>query len=135
MSPDEINQIIDMLQKKLGPISQTVWEAYVRQQYVIGVQQILLGVAFLIATGIGAYVIHVIWSVLKEYQDEFDAKKAANPTGYNGTRPDGDAEAAMTVLVGIVAVVLFLIGAWLISDGIGHLVNPTYGAIQGLLGR
>jgi hypothetical protein len=122
MNADQINQVINELAAKLGPLGRTVWDAYVRQQLVVGYQELGFAVVLLVVM-IGLLVVaRMVWNARAKAH-------LANPRA-NLSEYEGGTTGAL--LSGAVCLCLTLL---LVSDGIAHLVNPQYGAVQALLGR
>lgn len=134
MSSGEINKIVDTLAQKLGPMAQQVWDAYVRQQYVIGIQQIVIGSIMLLGVIGCGVVIRLAWRHYQRENAKFEATKKNGGYGY-GSGPDGEGEVGISAAAGVIGLVLLAVGMLLVAEGIGHIVNPAYGAVQGLLGR
>lgn len=113
MSAADIQSIINTLSEKLGPVGKIAWEAYVRQRYVIGYTQLAFAILLAIFASIAS---KFAWDMYSNPEHEDD---------------DG----AIVFFSGLVAVVCLIVMVGLVTDGVGHIVNPSYGAIQGLLGR
>jgi len=123
MTPQEIEQIIDMLIEKLGPIGGQVWSIYVRQVYIQTAQNIAVGLLFLLAA-VG-FLLGGIWSA-KSYL----RAKNASPNHYGV----GDRQAVGIIICGILGPAALVFGViYLVSTM--ALFNPEYYAIQMLLGR
>lgn len=139
----DVNKLAEQLAKIAGPIAQHGWEVYVRQQYVIGVQQ-LVGAGVLLLVAIGC-VLAAAWAVrshdrqIDRYDRElaewtkFDSAKRLRST--KPSSPDCAAELLVLVLFGLIGVVAIIVAVCLASDAFAHFYNPEYGAIQGILGR
>lgn len=129
----DINQIANTLQKIVGPIAREGWDAYVRQQYVIGIQEVVWAIIVFVGGLVAAVVATKARRALKKFDDEKEAFKKTN--GYYpswGTNED----AFVTLFVSLIAVaVIIIIDVALCVDAFGHFFNPEYGAIQGILGR
>lgn len=111
-----VNQLADELGKVAGPMAQHGWEILVRQQYVIGVQQLILAMLGSIVLGLGIHLIR---------------RGIAYPRGTKYDKEDWREEAIMLTIAGVVASIIGTIAAILFgADAIAHLVNPEYGAIQ-----
>lgn len=101
-------QIIDQLNKLLTPAAKVVWEAAVRQQYVIAFQQVAFGLLLTIFA-IGC------WRVRKKIpSDDFD-------------------RAVMSGALVVVSCAMVCVALALLSDAVGHIINPYAGAINWLL--
>jgi hypothetical protein len=115
MSASDINNLINTLAEKLGPLGKVVWDSYIRQQIVIGCDELVWAVV-LAGVAIGAVTVTVhCWR-----DEEFNSENG--PVGF--------------FVVGcVIAPTAFLAALGLGLDAVGHLANPQYGAIQALLGR
>lgn len=116
MTPQEIEQILDMLAEKLGPYAEMVWGVYVRQVYVGVAKDVFLALLFFACGAAGVWLIKMFigkWKKGKSYDDCWDI-------------------AAIITLV--VTVFCFALG-FLGLSGLFNLLNPEYHAIQMLLGR
>jgi len=123
MTPQEIEQILDMLIEKLGPIGGHVWSIHVRQVYVMaladGVATILLLLAalgFLIG---GIYCARRYLSIERGPEYRY-----------------GVGERWISGVIGCaIGGPTFLVFGLIFGSGLLKLLNPEYYAIQLLLGR
>jgi len=119
MTPEEIQQIIDMLAEKLGPMAQVVWEAYVTQAGLSGIRAGLMAVALAILTLVSASLLAIfIW-------------------GIKHSKIQDDKEFCMgsAVFDGVAFVIVLVATIYVAVDAYMRLNNPAYYAIQMLLGR
>lgn len=119
---DSIKNAITPLADKIGQGVGHVYYVYVRQQFVVGITDIVRGVLELVALGIIAWLVNKLW----------------RPIYLTATSGDGD----IGVQLGLVFVVplLGMLIAYLCSDifnylpdAVGHMVNPEYYAIQDII--
>lgn len=130
MTPEEIQQIIDMLAEKLGPMAQVVWEAYLRQVYINVAQSGLLGLFLVIGGCVGLLI---GYKCLKQRRVMVAAR--ANPAD-RYSHPYGDtlpSEFGMGLGFGLGSGAITL-GLWILTYCL-QVLNPQYAAIQMLLGR
>jgi len=120
MTPEQIEQIIEMLAEKLGPMAEVVWEAYVAQAALTAMHWTLMSavLGILTLTSLGFLIVFI-------------------GGGLNKDQSDGDREFcwASSCVDGIVFVVLLLMWLWVSVEAYMRLNNPAYYAIQMLLGR
>lgn len=121
MNNVDVSKIIDQLKEALGPISQQVMEAYIRQQMVVGVQSLVSAAAALVVMATMGYVSKRLWSWAR--------------AGWDGHPGDEDWAFAHFLPIGclVVTAFAFFFAVGQIENGVAHLVNPTYYAIQDLL--
>ena len=112
MTPEQIEQIIDMLAEKLGPIGGQVWSIYMRQVYVGALGALLWLVAFLVGSAIFVRAARWVCANSKDYDKNMFAFFL-----YAGALACGIA--ALCAL----------------TFGVLRILNPEYHAIQMLLGR
>lgn len=129
MTPQEIEQIIDMLAEKLGPIGGQVWSIYVRQVYVSIVVSVLWAVLFL-AVGI----VGMVAGILIQRRLKRDRAASKDPQGHWENYFDP------TLYYSSIATAYGLGGTGLVLAALAlsecvKLLNPEYYAIQMLLGR
>lgn len=105
-------QVIDVLNKLLSPAARVAWGAVVRQQYVIGVQEVVGAALF-------GTLVYGCWRWQKKLRPSKDW--------------DSEEIALFRGVAIVLAVVFALVGTWFCMDGIGHFVNPYAGAINQLL--
>jgi len=122
MTPQEVEQILDMLVEKLGPIGTHVWSIYVRQVYIEAWAQGIFGILCLLAV-IGS-TIGLIWCC-KQYK-----KVKESDRSYGA----GERQLIGIIISVIIAGVAGFCVPFLLY-GFTLLFNPEYHAIQMLLGR
>ena len=110
MTPEQLEQIVNTLVEKLGPIGEHVWTAYVKQVYV----NVLGSAIWLLAFVLGACA--CVWA----------ARRAAKPNG--GDEFD-------VYIAWCAAGFLLLLALVAFTFGVLQVINPEYHAIQMLLGR
>lgn len=126
---EQINGIVE----KLTPLAAHVWEVYVRQQYVIGYQQLAMAFLLLVMIAAGACVIA---KILMAWQRDEKAWNRVHDEGKRyGEKFDDESYMIGVVVTGVVCLLLIFPLIGFAIDGFGHLANPEYGAIQGLLNR
>jgi hypothetical protein len=108
MSP-EVTEIVSALAK----ISTPVWDAFVFQTRLWGIMKLIFGIAFLI-TG---------FMMLTKFNSMAEVKR----------NQDGDLTSRDGLAIGVV--IFLLVGVLLLFTGLFNLVNPTYYAVQTLIGR
>ena len=123
MTPQEIEQIIEMLAEKLGPIGGQVWGIYVRQVYVSVIAETALGILSLLVC-VGS-CLGLVWC-------EKARRRVIDKNPYSICAADG--ESMWLVVVGIIAGITGFMAVSLLS-ALFKLLNPHYYAIQMLLGR
>ena len=123
MTPQEIEQIINTLVEKLGPIGGQVWSIYVRQVYVGVITDVVLGILSLLA-GVG-FLLGARWC-LKSYS----RARATDPHGYGV----GESQCIAAILCTILGPLVIIAGTVALTT-LFRLMNPQYYAIQMLLGR
>jgi uncharacterized membrane protein len=129
MTPEEIQQIIDMLAEKLGPLAQTVWEAYLKQVYIQAAQNAFLGILLIIGGCIG---LAIGYKCFKQRQVIVAARKSQDRYGHAyGDTIDQELGMGLGFGLGSTATVL---GVFILSFCV-QILNPEYTAIQMLLGR
>ena len=123
MTPQEIEQILDMLIEKLGPVGGHVWSIYVHQVYIEALAGGLVG-ALLLLAALGMLIGGI-------YSAKCYLAIDRNPHGHYGA---GD-----RWLNGIIACVIAgptcLITGMIFASDLIRLFNPEYYAIQMLLNR
>lgn len=112
MSASDLKQIIAALKEALGP----AWDAYVRQQYIIGGEQIAVGVMLAVAVGASLPFCRYMIGRFKE-DESCEGSLAIGVSGF------------------ILEVIALVPAVSLLSDGIGHLVNPAGYIIQGIVSK
>lgn len=112
MTPSDITALAE----KLGPIAKVAWSAYVNQQIVIGHQEEVAAIA-MFAVAIALFAL-AGFLVKEDPEAEFDGFSLA-----------ASFAAFIMAMAALVAVM------WFTMDAAGHLSNPSYYAIQGILGR
>ena len=117
MTAEQIEQIVDMLAEKLGPIGAEVWAVYVRQVYV-GIAESAF-VALLCLVGAAAL----------SWLTRHLLRKRAKAGSYDQI----DYEFALMFVLGALAFIVVVGGC--AALGLFRLLNPEYYAIQMLLGR
>jgi|WetSurMetagenome_2_1015567.scaffolds.fasta_scaffold00469_19 hypothetical protein len=108
MSP-EVTEIVSALAK----ISTPVWDAFVFQTRLWGIMKLIFGIAFLIAGFI----------MLTKFNSMVEVER----------NQDGDLTSRDGLAIGVV--IFWLVGILLLFTGLFNLVNPTYYAVQTLIGR
>ena len=112
MTPEQIEQIIEMLSEKLGPLGEVVWAVYMRQVYI----DVLGGFLWMASLLVAAFV---CWRFARKCQ---------------GIKDSMDRElGTLCAYFGFVCCLLLAFCA-LIFDVL-KVLNPEYHAIQMLLGR
>ena len=115
MTPQEIEQIIDMLVEKLGPTGLHIWSVYIRQVYI----QVAMDMFYTVLMTLGAIVSFLAgYKCMKRYQE-------------GPSLNSWDLGALAGFMIGICLILMALI----VSNGIAALFNPEYHALQMLLGR
>ena len=112
MTPEQVEQIIEMLSEKLGPLGEHVWAVYMRQVYVDAVGALLWLVAFLVGSAIFVKAARWVCANSSDYDKNVFAFFL-----YAG---------AMACGVAVLCALTF---------GVLRILNPEYHAIQMLLGR
>lgn len=106
MVSDQIIKVLDELGKRLVGPAQKLWEIYVKQAYVDGIQFIIASMA--------------IWGV---------AYWCYRLYKWGTSNDEGDA-----VVWGAIFTVAFSVGAVLmICAGVGHFINPEYYALMDII--
>ena len=137
----DVNKLVDQLQKIGGPIVDRVLEVYTRQQYNVGITEVATGsiqLVFAILLSVAAVIAFrkcIHWSAVhaKAYSIRYTAAEVDDSCG--------EAEfkcwiyASISGASVIIAIILFVISGLSLNDGILHLMNPQYYAIQEILGR
>jgi len=123
MTPEQIEQIINMLAEKLGPLGEHVWSVYVRQVYVSTLGD-MVGGALLLLAALG-FLLGGVWCARRYMRN-----RRAESYQYNA----GEYQAIGLIICGICGPFALAIGVIAISQVI-RLFNPEYYAIQMLLGR
>jgi len=113
MNPTEVAKILDILVERLGPVGQQVWDALLRQVLIQAQVQQTWGIGLCILAGV--LLVIAIGTAIYEF---------------SGCRDFGNvvAWAALAAISG-------LAGATYLSWAYKGFTNPTYYAIQLLLGR
>jgi hypothetical protein len=111
----DINKLVEQLKDYAGPLAQHGWEILVRQQYIQGIQEMIWAVALLLFVVVGYIFGKKLW-------------KWAG-TVRLGTEDQG-IQYIPAVITWVVSVILVFVSVGLISDGIAHLLNPEYYAVQ-----
>ena len=119
MTPQEVEQIIDMLAEKLGPMAQVVWEAYIAQAVLMGMRSTCIAITMGVLVVISACLLGL-----------FVYCSITGPSG-----EDRDFCVGASVADALVFVVLLLGTIWVAVDAYMRVHNPGYYAIQMLLGR
>lgn len=123
MTPGQIEQIIDMLVEKLGPIGEQVWSIYVRQVYVNAGATLVWAVALLSVAGIGVAIGIEALKRLR-YQEKTSQYYV-----------DADTYYAVTGMAWGFAGIALIFGFLALTAGLQYILNPEYYAIQMLLGK
>jgi len=122
----DVNQLAQQLAKIAGPVAQKSWEAYVRQQYVEGWQNVFAALIFgVILFGLVVWGSKLVsWAKNYEYGDfsVFGPRDAGMPN-------------VLVVLPFILAGFALIFALLNMSWAFAHFYNPGYGAIQDVLGR
>lgn len=108
---DKSSQFVDQAAKMLGSTAGHVYEILVRQQIVDGVDTILITFITLIPTAI------ISWKFYK----------------YSWARKEKDRYSEMYLLIVpivLLCLAVFSTASYQIADGIQHIINPEYYAIQ-----
>lgn len=133
----DVNKLADQLKQIAGPIAKQGWDIYLRQQYVIGWQEIAMATISLIVLVICA--ISFVWAVRSATarDDAYNeaVKDWQKPSYSKPDAPDATGEVATMIAAGVFGLVAFFGLLMWSMDGFAHLFNPGYGAIQGILGR
>jgi len=116
MTPQEIEQIIDMLIEKLGPIGGQVWSIYVRQVYVNAFGSMLWMILLLIGAVVAFYWLR---RGISRYR--------------SGSQSDNTIAMLVGGGIGLGWCLFFAFGTF--TFGVLKILNPEYYAIQMLLGR
>lgn len=93
------------------------WQALLVQQSVIAVQQIVFAIVLLV---LAAAAVKVAQAPLKAWAEGGDADDLFLPV-------------ISVVVLFALALIAFLVGLGLVMDAIGHVVNPTGYAVQGII--
>ena len=123
MTPEQVEQIIEMLAEKLGPLGEHVWAIYVRQVYISVIGDMIGAVIFLLAA-LG-FLLGGIWCARR-----YTRNQEAKPHSYGV----GEYQIIGLTICGICGPTALVIGILALSTVIRPL-NPEYYAIQMLLGR
>lgn len=111
----DINKLVEQLKNYAGPLAEHGWEVLVRQQYIQGVQQIIWAVALLIFVVIGYFLGKKLWKWAGKFE-----------LGYG----DQGMQYIPAVVMWVASVILLFVAVFEVTDGIGHMLNPEYYAVQ-----
>ena len=126
MTPEQVEQIIEMLAEKLGPLGEHVWAIYVRQVYISVIGDMIGAVMFLLAA-LG-FLLGGIWCANRYTRNQEAKPRDSYAYGV------GEYQVIGLVICGICGPTALIIGLWGLST-VTRLLNPEYYAIQMLLGR
>lgn len=108
----EILKRVDEIIGYIKQASPVIWNAYIKQQYLIGISE---GLFILLFLGIFVYGIHIMRTQPKWAMNDCDE----NIGGY-----------VISILSGFVSL---LVSAMFLSNGLLRILNPEYYAIRALL--
>lgn len=137
MSQSQIQQIIDALKSASG----YGWDALVRQQVVVGYQELASSACLFITL---AVLLIVSLRLYRHYRhnDEANVERRAkerskSQNSYCSSADDLATEgfAIGSIFCSIAALILLCVVIFLTIDGVGHIVNPAGYAITQLLPR
>ena len=123
----ELEQIIEMLIEKLGPLGEHVWTVYVRQVYLMAVQEFVFALLLLAGGGVLVALSKWLWA---QRQTAVENNRGKSYPWTNDTF--GWDMATMVAVIGACCVIVFGVASLL---GCLDVLNPEYYAIQMLLGR
>ena len=130
MTPQEIEQIIDMLVEKLGPMGGQVWYAYTRQAYLQG---IIVGIGFLLVLALTLTAFGIsLWAVTKLKKM---GARPQEPASLKRAYDEDEGTYFCTLFGAAISAIAFLIPLLLVANEALRLINPEYYALQMLLGR
>lgn len=116
-----VNQLAQQFAKFAGPLAKQGFELAVRQQYVIAVQDfVTAALCVILAFALAKYTQHLWRPVRLEHgkdianQDEFIL--------FGGT--------TALIVMPVASVISFIVAVTEINDGVAHLINPGWYAIQ-----
>lgn len=111
----DINKLVEQLKNYAGPLAEHGWEVLVRQQYIQGIQEFIWAVAL---------VIIAICAIILGFKFWKWAKKVEINSYNEGL------QYILPVMTWIVSVIMIFIAVGLTSDGVAHILNPEYYAVQ-----
>lgn len=111
----DINKLVEQIKQYAGPVAQHGWEILVKQQYIQGVQQLIWAVAC-VALAIVSY--RLGWRLWR-WADTVKLDYENDGVQY-----------ILPVLSWIVAIIVAIVSVALLTDGVAHLLNPEYYAVQ-----
>lgn len=111
----DINKLVEQIKQYAGPVAQHGWEILVKQQYIQGIQQLIWAVALFIL-------------VIVSYRLGWRLWKWAGTVELDYTN-DG-IQWIPCVIAWIISAILVITSIALLSDGVAHLLNPEYYAVQ-----
>lgn len=109
--PDTLAKVIDTLSIKLGSTGEALFKILVRQQYVVGLQNIFDIAVFTI-------ILYIWWKILY--------KKATDMVS-------GDGPGVITVIATIITAILVIIMIIDLEQATAYFLNPQYYAIKDLM--
>jgi hypothetical protein len=118
MTEEEIRKIIEMLAEKIGPMSEVVWQAYVRQAALTGMRTSIIAVVLGILAAISGGLLILFMIYVARNQDD-----------------DRGWWSGACFCDGLCFASLLLATIWVGVDAYMRIHNPAYYAIQMLLGR
>jgi hypothetical protein len=121
---DQIKRELQPLAEKLGEGAAFVYETYVRQQMISGVVSL---VGSLVGSVVVFLALKWFWRLTMVKQAE------AVGNSYYASTYDGEGWVWARVTATVLACIWFLVSFFVFFDGVQHLLNPHYYAIQDLL--
>lgn len=122
-----INQLVEQLKQMAGPLALHAWEIMVRQQVIAGIQSLVTGAVLLAVAVIALIAAYRLLGWARRYEYTGDSVLSGGYSGEGGMQ-----YIAPTVPV-VIAAILVAVAVALVNDGIAHLLNPEYYAIQDVL--
>jgi len=131
VTPEQLEQIVDMLAEKLGPMAEVVWEAYIRQATLTatrwGVAAVMLGILTVVSLGF------LVWFIVGTIRE---CRRASGSPSCEECNKNIDGFYPSSALIdGFVFVGLLMTAVWVGIEAYMRLNNPAFYAIQMLLGR
>lgn len=117
MNAQDIVKALTPLADKLGQGAAVIWESALRQNYILGVEDIVWGLVWLGLGITGAILTHRAWK----------KAKAIKMNSYSSNSPDD------WLLFFIPVVLVAMLGIGLFLNSMEHFVNPNLNALEIIL--
>lgn len=146
----DVNKLVDQLQQIGGQLVTHVLRVYIRQQFNIGITELVIGVLqALVAIILAVTTIILIRKVIHWWAEWSEAETSlkndfpyTNSPGRNdvamrkeNAEVRGWVAGILAAVTGCVGFVLAIVSVNTLYDAVLHLLNPEYFAIQQILGR